>query len=254
MSSGPLAGERRVLIATAKIGAMKSPAWMVLLPLMIATSVFAQTSAPKEVEITAEPHHHLVLQNEYVRVFSVEVSPKDATLLHRHRHDYVFVNLGTAEISNEVLGKAPVKVTLQDGDAKFSQGDFAHVARNIGATPFRNIAVEFMQDAKMRDEPSKWDTEPAKIQGGTQEILFVKDGVRVSRVELETAGFEPKHHHVGPHLVIALTDIELRAESADKTASNLEMKAGEVKWVPGDITHTVTNVGSKPEKMVILEF
>jgi hypothetical protein len=32
------------------------------------------------------------------------------------------------------------------------------------------------------------------------------------------------------------------------------MKAGEAKWVAGDITHTVTNVGSVPEKLIILEF
>jgi quercetin dioxygenase-like cupin family protein len=107
----------------------------------------------------------------------------------------------------------------------------------------------------MRNAPSNWDSAaPMKIQGGTQEILFAKDGARVSRIEMETAGFEPKHHHVGPHLVIAITDMEVRAESEDKTVSNVEMKAGEVQWVPGNITHTVTNVGSKPEKVVIIEF
>jgi beta-alanine degradation protein BauB len=239
---------------------MRSHALVVVFSLVIPMAAFSQKSAPKQpspqaVEITAEPHHHLVLENEYVRVFSVEVAPKDATLLHRHRHDYVFVNLGNAEISNEVEGKASVKVTLQDGEAKFSQGDFAHIARNLGATPFRNIAVEFLQDAKMRNAPSNWDSAaPMKIQGGTQEILFAKDGARVSRIEMETAGFEPKHHHVGPHLVIAITDMEVRAESEDKTVSNVEMKAGEVQWVPGNITHTVTNVGSKPEKVVIIEF
>jgi quercetin dioxygenase-like cupin family protein len=205
---------------------MRSRALIVTFSVLVAVAAVAQKSAPtqtapKEVEITAEPHHHLVLQNDYVRVFSVEVTPKDATLMHRHRHDYVYVTLGNAEISNEVAGKPAVKVTLQDGEAKFSAGDFAHIARNVGSTSFRNITVELLQDAKMRNEPSKWDNEPMKMQGGTQEILFVKDGMRASRVELQTAGFEPKHHHSGPHLVIALTDLELRAESPDKTALNM---------------------------------
>ena len=35
------------------------------------------------VEITAEPAHHLALENEWVRVFQVEVAPHAATLLHR---------------------------------------------------------------------------------------------------------------------------------------------------------------------------
>ena len=115
--------------------------------------------------------------------------------------------------------------------------------------------MELLRDTEMRTAPSRWDSEPAiRVQGGAAEVLFAKDGVRVSRVELETAGFEAKHHHAGPHLAIALTDLTLRSEAPDKAASNIEMKAGEVKWIAGDITHTVTNVGSQPAKLVSLEF
>jgi len=72
----------------------------------------AQTAT--EVEITAEPSHHLALENEYVRVFKVEVPAHAATLMHRHRHDYVYVTLGDAHLSNEVEGKPPVEVKLAD--------------------------------------------------------------------------------------------------------------------------------------------
>jgi len=69
--------------------------FFLLLPLLAAQTM-------KEVEITSEPSHHLALENTYVRVFKVEVAPHAATLLHRHRHDYVFVSLGPSHISNEV--------------------------------------------------------------------------------------------------------------------------------------------------------
>lgn len=65
--------------------------------------------ATETVEITAEPAHHLALANEQVRVFQVEVAPHASTLLHHHGHDYVFVTLGEAQISNEVAGKPPVE-------------------------------------------------------------------------------------------------------------------------------------------------
>ena len=57
----------------------------------------AQTTT--EVEITSEPSHHPVLENEYIRVFKVEVARHASTLMHRHRHDYVFVTLGDAHVS-----------------------------------------------------------------------------------------------------------------------------------------------------------
>ncbi len=212
-------------------------------------------SAPTAVEITAEPSHHLVLENSYVRVFQVEVAVHSATLLHRHRHDYVFVNLGSAEISNEVEGKAPVTVKLGDGEVRFSQGNFAHIARNLGNTPFRNVAIEFLQDGKSSAPPPGGDDRSLHVlHGGTEQVLFVKDGVEVSEVELQVAGVQPKHQHAKRELMVAVSDLLLRNDVAGKGASNVEMKSGDVKWIDGGFIHTVTNVGDGPAKYVSLEF
>ena len=117
----------------------------------------AQTAAPSEVEITSEPHHHPAVQNEYVRVFQVEVAPHEATLMHRHRHDYVFVTLGRSQVENDVAGKPPAKLKLQDGETRFTPGGFAHIARNLSDQPFRNVTIELMQDEKARPAPPpKW--------------------------------------------------------------------------------------------------
>src|ERR1700740_1682119 len=92
--------------------------------LLLTALLFTQTS---EVEITAEPHHHLVLANDQVRVFNVEVPVGSATLMHWHHHDYIYVTLGAVEFSNEVEGKPPVILKLQDGETRFSPGPFAHL-------------------------------------------------------------------------------------------------------------------------------
>jgi len=228
-----------------------------LLPffLFLAVSLPAQTAG--EVEIAAEPHHHLVLENDYIRVISVEVAPHDATLLHRHRHDYVFVSLGSSEISNEVEGKAPVTLKLQDGEVRFAAGNFAHIARDLASTPFRAIAVEFLQDEKAHQSPPpKWDEERGLhvLQGGTQDIIFVKDGVRVSEFELQPGGVVPRHHHAGPHLLLAVRDLDLRSDVDGMGPMPGHFKSGEVKWLPGGYTHTLTNVGQQPAKFVTLEF
>src|ERR1700687_3049790 len=91
---------------------------------VIASSLMlsAQTAAPAELDISAEPHHHLVLENQYVRVFSLEVPPHGATQLHRHGHDYLSVNLGISQVENDVVGKPPAKLTLQDGETRLVPG------------------------------------------------------------------------------------------------------------------------------------
>jgi hypothetical protein len=232
-----------------------------LTPIVVLGAItFAQAQStgthPGEVEITAEPHHHLALENAYVRVFKVEIDPRDATLMHRHQHDYIAVSIGAAEISNEVAGKPGVTIKMPDGDTRAANGGFAHIVRDVGIAPFRNVTVELLQDQKNRSAPAKWDEDRGLdvLQGGTQQILFIKDGVRVSEYELNTAGVIPKHHHAAPRLVIALTDYQLRSDVAGKGASNIEMKTGDVRWVDGGFTHTVTNVGPKEAKFVTLEF
>jgi len=225
--------------------------------LLLLAAVLVSAQSTQEVEITNEGHHHLALENEYVRVFKVEVAPHDATLMHRHRHDYLFVTLGDAQLTNEVEGKAPVDLSLKDGDTRFTPGNFAHIAKNRGDAPFRNVTIELMQDEKTRTAPpAHWDEDRGLhvLNAGTQEILFVKDNARVSEIELQPGGIIPSHHHNGPHLVVAITDIDLRSDIEGRGPTPAQLKSGDIKWLPGGYTHTVTNVGKQAAKFVTVEF
>jgi len=225
--------------------------------LLLLAAVFVSAQSTQEVEITNEAHHHLALENEYVRVFKVEVAPHDATLMHRHRHDYLFVTLGDAQLTNEVEGKAPVDAVLKDGEARFTPGNFAHIAKNRADTPFRNVTIELMQDDKARSAPpAKWDEDRGLkvLNAGTQDILFVKDNARVSEIEIQPGGMIPSHHHNGPHLVVAITDIDLRSDIEGRGPTPAQLKSGDIKWLPGGYTHTVTNVGKQPAKFATVEF
>jgi quercetin dioxygenase-like cupin family protein len=238
--------------------ALVKPRRLFLAFVLAAITLAAQSTA--EVEITAEPSHHLALENEYVRVFRVEVAPHVATLMHRHRHDYVFVTLGASEVSNEVEGKPPVALKLQDGETRFTPGNFAHIARNLAATPFRNVTIELLrgeETEKVRQSPlPKWDEERALhvLEGGTQDIMFVKDGVRVSEVDLQPGGILPRTHHAGPHLLVAVSDLDMRSDVEGMSPMPGHLKSGEVKWLPGGYTHTLTNVGKQEAKFIALEF
>jgi quercetin dioxygenase-like cupin family protein len=228
---------------------------LLFLALILATvALIAQTS---EVEIKAEPHHHLRLENEQVRVWLAEVAPHDATLMHRHDHDYVFVSIGEANIQNEVAGKPPVTLKMQDGETRFAAGGFAHIANNLSNTPFRAIAIELLQDeAAHKTSPPAWEEDRGLhvFTGGTQHILFVQDGVRVSEIELQPGAVIPSHHHAGPHLVVAVSNLDVRSDIEGKAPITAHMNAGDVKWLEGNFTHTLTNTGKQEAKMVILEF
>jgi hypothetical protein len=221
------------------------------------TVVLSAQSAP-EVEITAEPHHHQVLANDYVRVFNVEVPAHSDTLMHWHRHDYIYVTLGTTKVVNAVKGKDPVSITLADGETRFLPATFAHIARDVDDHPFKNVTIEHLQDEKLRQSPAHWDpAHPEEdrgleiLHGGTQEILFVKDGVRVSEIELQPGGVAPMPAKA--YLLVALTNLRLHHQVTNEphmAMDDFELNSGDSKWLAGDLT---TN-GPTPAKFVTLEF
>jgi len=224
--------------------------------LFICLALFAVQATAPEVEITAEPHHHLTLENKSVRVFNVEVPPHTDTLMHWHRHDYIYVTLGDTEVVNAVKDKAPVTVKLQDGETRFSPATFAHIARNLTDQPFRNVTIEIVEDESLRHSAAYWDEDRALniLHGGTQQIFFVKDGIRVSEFELQPGGVVPMHHHTGPHLLVAVSDLDIRSDVEGQGPMPGHFKSGDSKWLPGNYSHTITNTGTKAAKFVTLEF
>jgi beta-alanine degradation protein BauB len=224
--------------------------------LLLASLVMAQTQATQEVEITSEPSHRKIIDNEYVRVFKVEVAPHAETLMHRHRHDYFFVTLGDTRVENDVAGKEPATPNLKDGETRFTLGGFAHIAKNLGSPPFRNVTIEIVQDDSYRKSSRKWPEDRGLhvLNGGTQDILFVKDGVRVTDVQLQPRATIPKHHHDKPHLLVAITDLDLRSDVEGKGPMPGKFKAGDAEWLPGGYSHTLTNTGKQPARFITFEF
>ena len=103
------------------------------------------TSPPGPVPINEEPHHRLVLQNEFAHVYNVMVPGLDTTLLHQHDLPYLYVTLGPADIINSIVGKPELHQILQDGETHFTPGHFAHIVRTDSGMAFRNITIELVR-------------------------------------------------------------------------------------------------------------
>ena len=230
-----------------------------LLVLSLTTILAAQS--PQAVEITAEPHHHLIFENAQLRVFSVDVVPHTDTLLHAHRHDYIYVMFGDSEVINAVEGKPPAPSKLTDGQVGFTPGNFSHIVHN-GDHPFRNLTVELLQDDKLRQSSYRWDETRGLdiLPAGTKEILFVQDGIRVSEFELQPDAAVPSVHHSYPLLLIAVTDLALYTTdprthgSSQPGPISRHFQAGGSVWLPHGFGRPITNAGPHSAKFVTLEF
>src|SRR6266404_6431748 len=102
------------------------------------------TQVPTAVPIPKEPHHHLVLENDYVRVFRVSVPAHGATLLHQHDVPYLYISLGPADVINAVQGRPEAHLVMADGQLGYSPGHFAHIARTDAGSTFDNVTIELL--------------------------------------------------------------------------------------------------------------
>jgi uncharacterized Zn-binding protein involved in type VI secretion len=110
-----------------------------LLPL----SLFAQT--PAVITMDQEPHHHLALHNDYVKVFKVEVSPGDSIVLHRHDQDTIAIAIGEQLVTVGIPGKPDVHQKNQDAQVRLQRGGYVHSTHVDGDMPYHTVAVELMR-------------------------------------------------------------------------------------------------------------
>ena len=108
------------------------------------------------VPIEQEPRHHLVIENEFVRAFVVEIAPHDRTLCHHHPHDYLLYVAGDGDIVSAARDEEPKKLSYRDGECELLQAGMVHVVENLGDTAFRNVVVELLPGTgslRRGDEP-----------------------------------------------------------------------------------------------------
>jgi uncharacterized Zn-binding protein involved in type VI secretion len=117
-------------------------AWFAAI-LLMPLSLAAQT--PDVITMDKEPHHHLNLQNDYVKVFKVAVSPGDSIALHRHDQDTVAIAIGEQEVTVGIPGKADVHQKNADAQVRLQRAGYVHSTRVDGNTPYHTIAVELQR-------------------------------------------------------------------------------------------------------------
>lgn len=100
--------------------------------------------APEIQQLEAEPHHHLALKNEYVKVYQVEVAPGDAVKLHRHETDAISLSLSDSLVTVHSPGKPDAQQKLTSGQIRLQARGLVHSTSVEGDAPFRNVTVELL--------------------------------------------------------------------------------------------------------------
>ena len=136
-------------------------AYLILSVLLFCNQVSAQ------VPVRDEPHHKVVLENDYVRLIDVHIPSQDTTLTHIHAAASVIVFLSKTTIGAQIVGDKPVISDVSPGQTSYAAYDakpIKHKVWNQGASLFHVMDIELVKKKPNEDTCSILSQSGVKLQ------------------------------------------------------------------------------------------
>jgi hypothetical protein len=233
----------------------------------IQIQVQSPIKAEGAVPVSAEPHHVLVLRNDYVHVYNVTLPPLDATLLHQHDLPYIYLTFGTTDVINAVAEKPEAHLTLEDGSTRYLAGGFRHIARTDAGILFHNVTVELAHaQASPRNIGDKGGDRPLgacpqRAAGAKQNDqvpfeqmsgCFETDEARLDLVIIEGGKDYEEAAPRAATLLIAMSNANLEVSLGGEHAAFLH--EADVLWLPAGTSRKVVDLLGTKSKFVLITF
>jgi hypothetical protein len=216
---------------------------------------------PGVIPLKSEPHHHLVLHNDFVNVYSVQVQPHDSVLLHKHEFDAIGIMLGEAEITVSAPGKPDSHQKVSGGQLRLQQAGYVHSTVIDGDTAYRNVTVELLLPQQERrnicagvisTQPLNCPSAQADSASFSEQPQFETKQTKINLIRLKPRQSFTLDPSVQSRLVVALD------EAAVVSAANNPPKAlhsGDILWRDGKSpAQILENAGNKEIRLITFAF
>jgi hypothetical protein len=216
----------------------------------------AQAQTATCLDLADEPHHQLLFQNQDARVFLLELPRLASTRSHCNSHPYLYIVAGQGRSSNTLEGQVAITRDWNGPEARFIYSPKQHVVRNESISPYRELIVETMHGLQYNSLDGNYDGDlfPGDLGDAkpTWTVSFSRGALTASKTQLapgaELSVSSPNH------VLLALSDLELRRQLSDGSTKTLELNAQEVNILPGGSDFKLTNTGQRPAKFILVEF
>jgi hypothetical protein len=212
--------------------------------LMLVNLFLLVSIASAQVPVREEPHHKVVLENDYVRLIDVHIAPNDTTLTHIHAAASVIVFLSKTTIGTQIVGDKPNISDVNPGQTSYAAYDekpIKHRVWNQGAAKFHVMDIELVKQKPNDDSCSIISQKGIKLQ-------WVQKLVRTYNIHIEKAKEYEIQKSDCAHLLIDISGIV----SAVSPGSIRMIKEGSFVFFPSQTDFKISGNNSDAE-CVLLE-
>jgi quercetin dioxygenase-like cupin family protein len=198
-----------------------------------------------------EAHHHVLLQNDSVRIMRVLIPPSDATGWHEHNFDYVVVAVNGTKIHVDVRGNPQaIEGTMETssvGYTNYAGKHFVHRVANRSDTVNHQLAFEILRPTPGSFVPSD------RSLASQYKMETDNDRVRVWRLKLAPGEVAHLIDQKAPAVRVVLSGERLLETDSNGQVRERSIKSGDFAWLPGPASRSVTNGGVTPLELVEVE-
>ena len=213
-------------------------------PFLLAIFILAGAlSCPAQIQVSKEPMHHNVFENDRVRVLDVHIPPGDTSLMHKHSTPSVFIVLTNTKTGSQVIVE-PEKLRLTEGNIwfeSFYDKPRIHRVWNSDTTEFHVIDMELLNKNPQPIDP------PLELK--SLALLLDEKPVRGYRFTLTAQSTLLLPRRNAPILVVTLTNA-----AGNTTANNKPLtKKGDFIFVEPGSSIKFINSGNADQGFAFFE-
>ena len=197
-----------------------------------------------QVQVSKEPLHKKVLENNYIRLLDVWVKPGDTTQFHIHSLPSVFLHFTTSNISTQVQGKEWIKDQNTEGKLSFKpfgKDSIIHRVTNCDSKSYHVTDMELLS------------TYESRFPFHELPFPIILDNDRVIGYRLDQSSFSEHINSThGPMLAELVKGHEVTYTDI-VTKKSITIKEGKYLYIPPGNTFQFSTVEDETINLVLIE-
>ncbi len=196
-------------------------------------TIFSSLWVAAQPAVRNEPRHHLVFENEYIRILDVYLPPKDTTQYHVHNTPSVFTTFTKTVTGSQLIGGQPVKTISVAGQTWYDSLVTTRIHRvwNEDSTWFHVMDIELTGGKPHSNEQL--------LQDASIQLLFNQPLANGYSLKLSAGSRISLPASVTGYLLLSLNEIVVEYRINDSLQKRL-MKAGHYIWIEAGKSSIIT--------------